>query len=81
MKVIDLQQSTTTLDDVIVLAKDELVVLRKPDGSTYAVAAVDDFGVEVELLKDNAEFMGLLRQLSQEKAVISLEELRKELAP
>jgi hypothetical protein len=40
---------------------------------------VDDFDVEVELLKNNPEFMTLMKQLSQEKAAISLRDLRKEL--
>jgi hypothetical protein len=39
----------------------------------------DEFDVEVELLKNNPDFMALMKQLSQEKAAISLEELRKEL--
>ena len=40
---------------------------------------VDDFEVEVEQLKNNPEFMALMKQLSQEKAAISLKDLRKEL--
>ena len=39
----------------------------------------DDFDAEVELLKSNPEFMALMKQLSQEKAAISLQDLRKEL--
>jgi hypothetical protein len=46
------------------------VVLRRPDGSLFAVAPVDDFDVEVELLKSNPEFMAFLKQLSQEEARI-----------
>ncbi len=45
----------------------------------FALAPVDDFEVEVELLKKNAEFMAFLKQLSQEKATISLSPLREEL--
>ena len=80
MKVIELKQTHLTLNEVIDLAEEELVVLRKPDGSVFALSAVDDFDVEVELLKNNPEFMAFLRQLSQEKATISLQDLRKELA-
>lgn len=78
MKVIELDDSHS-LDEVVDLAQDELVVLRKPDGSVFALSHVDDFAVEVELLKNNAEFMALLRQLSQEEATTSLEDLRQEL--
>ncbi len=80
MKVIELEQIQPTLEEVIGLAKDELVVLRRSDGSVYVLSQVDDFEVEVELLKKNPEFMAFLKQLSQEQATISLQDLRKELA-
>jgi hypothetical protein len=79
MKVIEVGSSQPTLDEVMAQAKKGLVVLRKPDGSVFAISQVDDFEVEVELLKNNAEFMAFLKQLSQEKAAISLEDLRAEL--
>jgi hypothetical protein len=80
MKVIELGHRDTTLDEVIGFAKEELVVLRYPDGSVFALSQVDDFGVEVELLKKNPEFKAFLKQLSQQAATISLESLRQELA-
>ena len=40
---------------------------------------VDDFALEVELLKNSPEFMALMKQLSQEKAAITLQELGNEL--
>ncbi len=40
---------------------------------------MDDFGVEVELLKNNKEFLKFLKQLSKEKATIPLADLRGEL--
>jgi len=79
VKVIELKHVDPTLDEVMGLAKDGLVVLRKRDGSVFAISEVDDFDVEVEILKNNPEFMTFLGQLSQEKAAISLEDLRKEL--
>ena len=79
MKIIDLGHAHPTLDEVMGLAQTELVVLRKPDGSVFALSHVDDFDVEVELLKNNPEFMAFLQQLSQEEATISLQDLRKEL--
>jgi hypothetical protein len=80
MKVIELNQNHPTLDEVIGMAERELVVLRKPDGSVFALSSVDDFDLEVELLKRNPEFMKLMERLSAERASISLEDLRKELA-
>jgi hypothetical protein len=80
MKMIELKQAQPTLEEVIDLAEEELVVLRRPDGSVFAMSQVDDFAVEVELLKSNPEFMAFLRQQSKEPGVISLDDLRKELA-
>ena len=80
MKVIELGRKKPTLDDVIGLASDDIVVLRKPDGSVYTISQVNDFEVEADLLNNNPKFMTLLRRLSQEEASISLQELRKELA-
>jgi hypothetical protein len=79
VKVIDLKNGHPTVDELIVLARDHLVVLRKSDGTMFAMSHVDDFDVEVELLKNNPEFMALMKQLSQEEAVTSLRDLRKEL--
>jgi hypothetical protein len=80
MTVIELAETHLTLDEVIGLARDGVVVLRKPDGSSFALAQLDDFDVEVELLRNNPDFMSFLRQLSREGGSVRLEDLRKELA-
>jgi hypothetical protein len=80
MTVINLAETQPTLDEMMGLAKDGVVVLRQPDGSAFALAQLDDFEVEVELLRNNPDFLSFLRQLSREEASISLEDLRRELA-
>jgi hypothetical protein len=80
MKVVELGTPQPSLNEMITLAKQELVVLRQPDGSVFALSHVDDFAVEAELFKNHPEFMAYLKQRSEEKAVISLEDLREELA-
>jgi hypothetical protein len=80
MTVINLAETHPTLDEVMGLAKDGVVVLQKPDGTAFALAQLDDFEVEVELLRNNPDFLNFLRQLSREDASISLTDLRKELA-
>lgn len=57
MKVIDLKNGRPTVDELVGFARKQIVVLRKPDGSVFALSKVDDFDVEVELLKNNSEFM------------------------
>jgi hypothetical protein len=76
MTVIDLAEKHPTLEEVIGLAKDRVVVLRQPDGSAFAVTQLGDFEVEVELLKNNPDFLSFLRQLSREEATISLPRAR-----
>jgi hypothetical protein len=80
MTVINLAESHPTLEEVMGLAKDDVVVLRRPDGSAFAVSQLGDFEVEVELLRNNPDFLSFLRQLSREDATISLQDLRSELA-
>jgi hypothetical protein len=78
MTLIDLAESHPTLEEVMGLAKDKVVVLRQPDGSAFAISQLDDFEVEVELLRNNTDFLSFQRQRSLEDATISLEHLRKE---
>lgn len=80
MKVIELADWQHSLKELISLAEDEVVVLREPNGKSFALAHVDDFDVETRLLAGNAEFMEFLRERSAEAPAISLEELRKELS-
>jgi hypothetical protein len=80
MKINKLWHHDTTLDEVIGFAKEELVVSRYPDGSVFALSRVDEFDVEVELLKKDPEFKACLGQLSLEEATISLGSLRQERA-
>ena len=80
MTVIDLAENHPTLEEVMGMARDNVVVLRQPDGSAFAISQLGDFEVAVELLRNNPEFLRFLRQLSSEDATISLEDLRKELA-
>jgi hypothetical protein len=80
MTVINLAERHPTLEEVMGLAKDDVVVLRRPDGSAFAVSQLGDFEVDVELLRNDPDFLSFLRQLSREDATISLQDLRNELA-
>ncbi|MBI1831936.1 MAG: hypothetical protein HYR84_10855 [Planctomycetes bacterium] len=79
MKVVDLKKKRPSVEDLVGLAKDQIVVLRQADGSVFALARVDEFDVEVELLRRNPKFMKLMKKFSRKKATISLKDLRKEL--
>jgi hypothetical protein len=80
MTVINLAEGHPTVEEVMGLAKHDVFVLHRPDGSAFAVSQLGDFEVEVELLRNDPDFLSFLRQLSREDATISLQDLRNELA-
>ncbi len=79
MKVVEIEELHPTLDEVINIADQETVILRKPSGKMFVLSQVDKFDVEAELLKNNKEFMQFLKELSQEKSTISLSDFKHEL--
>ena len=76
MKIVEAEQNAPTLEEVMQMAAHELVVIRQPDGKTFAISAVDDADVEAELLKNDLEFMAFMQALSQEETVMSSHQLR-----
>jgi hypothetical protein len=80
MAVIELTGAHPTLDEVMGLANDGVVVLRRPDGPAFARSRPDDFGVEVEWLGSGPDFLSVLKRLSREDASISMASPRQELA-
>ncbi len=79
MKVVEIEKSHPTLDEVINIADQETVILRKSGGKMFVLSQVDEFDAEVELLKNNKKFIQFMKELSQEKPTISLSDLKKEL--
>ncbi|MHB1560077.1 MAG: hypothetical protein ACYC61_21715 [Isosphaeraceae bacterium] len=79
MTVIELADRHPSLEEVMGLAREGVVVLRRPDGLAFAVAPLDDFEVEVEMLRNRPDFLGFLRDLSAEEASIPMADLRKDL--
>ncbi len=79
MKTIELAESTLTIVELIELAEQDTLILRKPDGTEFVLSAVDDFSAEVEALKQNQEFMEFLAHRSRSNKRVSLEEARKRL--
>ncbi len=79
MKVVEIEKLHPTLDEVINIADQETVILRKSGGKMFVLSQVDKFDAEAELLKNNKEFMQFLKELSQEKSTISLGDFKHEL--
>lgn len=80
MKTIELAHSNLTISELIELAEQDTLIIRKPDGTEFVLSAVDDFSAEVEALGQNQEFMDFLAQRSRSTKRVSLEEARKRLS-
>jgi hypothetical protein len=79
MKTIELDQSNLTIVELIALAEEDTLILRKLDGSEFVLSAIDALSTEVETLSQNQEFMDFLGDRSRSTRRVSLEEARKRL--
>jgi len=79
MKIINLDQSNLTVVKLIELAEQDNLILRKPDGKEFVLSVVDDWDAEVEALRQNQEFMEILKSRSGSTKRLSLLEARKRL--
>ena len=80
MKTIDLiKTADPLLSQILAQAEDENVIVRTPEGREFVVAELDDFDRELQLTRNNAEFMRLLDERAKEKGVFSADDIRTEL--
>lgn len=79
MKTIELAQSNLTIIELMELAQEDTLILKKSDGTEFVLSVIDDFATEVEALRQNEEFMEFLAQRSRSTKRLSLEEARKRL--
>ena len=79
MKVIELPQTPTSLDELLNIARRETIILRQSNDVSFVLAPIDEFALEVELLRQNEEFMAYLDGLFQQEATIPLAEVEREL--
>ena len=68
-----------TTAELIELAEQDTLILRKPDGTEFVLLLVDDFAAEVEALQQNQDFMTFLAQRSGSTRRVSLAEARNRL--
>lgn len=77
MKTIELANSSTTVEQLLELATQENVIIRR-NGEEFILALVDDFEAEVEKLRYNNEFIAFLDARANGPK-ITIEEARKRL--
>jgi len=79
MKTIKVSSQEKALQALLKKASQENLVLRAPDGREFILAELDDFDREIELTRQNKEFMRLLDERGREKATIPAAEARRKL--
>jgi len=79
MKTIKVSRQEKALQALLKRASQENLILRAPDGREFIIAEIDDFDREIQLQRQNKEFMRFLDERGREKATISAEEARRRL--
>lgn len=79
MKTLEIDRLDLTVVELIQMAEQETIILKKSDGTEFVLSAIDDLTAEVEALRQNEEFMQFLAQRSRSTKRLSLEKTRKRL--
>jgi len=79
VKTIELTHDAPSLLELVELAGEENIIIKTPQGREFILAELDDFGLEVEQLKNSEGFMAFLDERSKERGTTLIEELREEL--
>ncbi|WNZ26874.1 hypothetical protein HJG54_34410 [Leptolyngbya sp. NK1-12] len=79
MKTVDLAQANLTVAELIELAEQDTLILKKPDGTEFVLSLVDDLAAEVDALRQNEEFIAFLSWRSGSTRRVSLADARKRL--
>ncbi|GET39826.1 hypothetical protein [Microseira wollei] len=79
MKVIDVSLDSVSLATLLTEARHQNLILRTPDGVEFILAEVNDFDREIELTRQNQEFMAFLDERGQQTKTVSAAEARARL--
>ena len=78
MKTVNLA-TDSSLSDLLDLADEDAVLLKTPEGREFILAAVDDFDVEIDSIRQNRELLEFLEQRSRPEKTYTLAEVRERL--
>ena len=79
MKTVTISPRPKTVTTLLQRAKRGGLILRSPDGDEFILVDIDDFDREIQLQRQNKEFMRFLDERGREKATITAEEARRSL--
>ncbi len=74
---IDLNQQPVSLAELLNIARQGSVILRDSSGEQFILSQADDFALEVELLRQNLDFLTYLDACKNEENTLSLDEVEK----
>jgi hypothetical protein len=77
MKTIALDSQKDTAVWLRTHVQDEPVLVTLPDGNRYMISHADDLQTEVELLRSNQRFIGLLDEARKDASRHSMEEVKR----
>ena len=79
MKTINLDKKAPSVDELLDIARREVVLLVSQDGTSFVLEEADDFEREVTQLGNSGKFMKFLKERTHEKSVTSIEQLADDL--
>lgn len=79
MKTIELTSHAPSVQELVALAGEGAVIIKTEQGRQFVLAEVDEFELEVELLKNSPAFLAFLEQRSKQRGATTLADLRQEL--
>jgi hypothetical protein len=77
MRRIDLTKGHHSLNEVLMLAKSEAVLIHSPSGEDFVLESADEFDREVAALGASEKFASLLDARSKETGSIPLRKVRQ----
>jgi len=79
VKTIDLSSTSVSVAELLDLARNDSLLVKTDRGDSFVVSPTDEFATEVELLRRNHTFMTMLDDFKEEKDLIPLDQVEKEL--
>ncbi len=79
MKTINLDKKAPSVDELLAIARREVVLLISHDGTRFVLEEADDFEREAAQLGNSEKFMKFLEERSCEKSVTSIGQFADEL--
>ena len=79
MKTIQLSSNRPSVDDLLSMARDEVLVVTTEEGDSFVISSGYGLATEAQLLRRNNAFLAMLDGFKEEEETIPLEEAEKRL--